>query len=82
MKRIFFIAVLALCSGSAYAEQAAELDMSKFAGTMSVEFHSMQAAGVLGGCTLVYNLVEQDRVPGGSPRWITDRIFTVRFGFQ
>ena len=62
MKRLFFIAVLVLSSGPAYAQRATALDMSKFAGTVSVEFRPMQAAGVLEGCTLVYTVVEQDFV--------------------
>jgi hypothetical protein len=62
MKLVFFIALLILSSGPANAERAAALDTSQFAGTVSVEFHPMQAAGVLGGCTLVYTLAQQDFV--------------------
>jgi hypothetical protein len=62
MKQLFFIALLILSSGPAHAERAAALDTSQFAGTVSVEFHPMQAAGVLGGCTLVYTLAQPDFV--------------------
>ncbi len=51
-----------LSSGAAYAEQPTALDMSQFAGTVSVEFQPVQAAGVLGGCTLVYRVAQQDFV--------------------
>jgi hypothetical protein len=62
MKQLFLIPFLVLSSGPAYAERATALDMSEFSGTISVEFHPMQAAGVLGGCTLVYKLAQQDFV--------------------
>jgi hypothetical protein len=62
MKRAFLMALLSLSNGPAFSERATALDASEFAGTVSVEFHAMQTAGVLGGCTLVYTLAQQDFV--------------------
>jgi hypothetical protein len=45
---------------TAFPSMSMALDMSQFVGTVSVEFRSMQAQGILEGCTLVYNVVEQD----------------------
>jgi hypothetical protein len=62
MKQTLLIVLLMLNSIPAFSERATARDVSIFTGTISVEFYPMQAAEVLGGCTLVYTLTEQDFV--------------------
>jgi hypothetical protein len=43
-----------------FSTPSAALDVSQIVGTVSVEFRPIQNQGMLEGCTLVYNITEQD----------------------